>query len=368
VGKRRAFGAIRRLQSGRWQATYTHPETGVKTSAGRAFESKAEADRYLAEVQTDFDRGEAVDRSAGTQRFGDYATEWLAARTDLRAKTVDLYDYLLRCYLLPPLGDKQVGKLDARAIRTWYGTINEGTQSSVTSSKAYRLLKQILSAAVEDRLLRVNPCNLKGAAAERSVERAVPSLDDVVALAAAIQPEYRLMVLLAGLVGLRRGECFALEVADLEPGPSQWTIVVDSSIVFVKNQARRELPKTTAGVRRLALPASVAREVENHLNRYGRSAADDLLFVDLRTGTTPTITVWRRVWANAQRATGLQCTFHDLRHHAGTLTASAGASIRESMARLGHSSPRAALRYQHAVEARDAEVATSIERLINTGS
>ncbi len=188
-------------------------------------------------------------------------------------------------------------------------------------------------------------------------------MDDVIALADAIKPRYRLMVLLAGLVGLRRGECLALRVSDVVERDGRSTITVGSSIVFVGGAPRRELPKTDAGTRRLALPSAVGKEVERHLAEFDLSG-DDLLFADERTGTTPTITVWRRVWNNARRDAGVDCTFHDLRHHAGTLTASAGASIRESMARLGHASPRAALRYQHAAEQRDVEVASSIDRLI----
>jgi integrase len=203
----------------------------------------------------------------------------------------------------------------------------------------------------------------QGAAVEHSEERPLLSMDDVIALADGITPRYRLMVLLAGLVGLRRGECLALRASDVVERDGRSTITVSSSIVFVGGQPRRELPKTDAGTRRLALPSVVGKEVERYIAQFELSD-DDLLFADERTATTPTITVWRPVWNNARRDAGVDCTFHDLRHHAGTLTASAGASIRESMARLGHGSPRAALRYQHAAEQRDVEVASSIDRLI----
>jgi integrase len=262
------------------------------------------------------------------------------------------------------LGTKEIGKLDARAIRHWYGVLHEGTQGEVTSAKAYRLLRQILQASVDDRLLRSNPCDLKGAAVERSAERPIPTLDQVLALSESIKPEYRLMVLMAGFVGLRRGECFALRVDDFERGLNHWTVAIDASIVFVRNEAHHQAPKTMAGVRRLAIPSAVSAEVEQHFADFDRTESSAFLFVDQRTGTTPTITVWRRVWANARRDSGVDCTFHDLRHHAGTLAATAGASIRESMARLGHSSPRAALRYQHIAETRDAEVASAIDRVI----
>jgi integrase len=53
--------------------------------------------------------------------------------------------------------------------------------------------------------------------------------------------------------------------------------------------------------------------------------------------------------------------FHDLRHTAGTLAAQSGATPKELMARLGHSSARAALIYQHATDERDAQIADALE-------
>ena len=45
------------------------------------------------------------------------------------------------------------------------------------------------------------------------------------------------------------------------------------------------------------------------------------------------------------------------------MTAVAGATTKELMARLGHSSPRAALIYQHATAERDEAVAAALEIL-----
>jgi hypothetical protein len=53
---------------------------------------------------------------------------------------------------------------------------------------------------------------------------------------------------------------------------------------------------------------------------------------------------------------------HDLRHLAATLAASTGAGVKEIMYRIGHSSPQAALRYQHATLRRDAAIAEGISR------
>jgi len=72
----------------------------------------------------------------------------------------------------------------------------------------------------------------------------------------------------------------------------------------------------------------------------------------------------RRVWVPAVERVGLAgLRFHDLRHTAGTQAAVAGATTKELMVRLGHSSPRAALIYQHATTERDAQLAAQLDLL-----
>jgi integrase len=48
---------------------------------------------------------------------------------------------------------------------------------------------------------------------------------------------------------------------------------------------------------------------------------------------------------------------HDLRHTGNTYAAEAGASVRELMKRMGHSSSRAAMIYLHARDEREREIA-----------
>jgi integrase len=56
-------------------------------------------------------------------------------------------------------------------------------------------------------------------------------------------------------------------------------------------------------------------------------------------------------------------THHDLRHFAGTMTARVGGSIWETMARLGHSTAKASLMYQSAVDERQAVIAEALSAL-----
>lgn len=55
-----------------------------------------------------------------------------------------------------------------------------------------------------------------------------------------------------------------------------------------------------------------------------------------------------------------------LRHSGAVLAAATGAGLAELMARLGHSTPQAAMRYQHAAQGRDREIAALLSKMAAT--
>ena len=72
-----------------------------------------------------------------------------------------------------------------------------------------------------------------------------------------------------------------------------------------------------------------------------------------------------KAWNVARMANGLPSVrLHDMRHAGNVLAASAGASTKELMARLGQDSPQAAIAYQHASRQRGAEIASNMSALI----
>src|SRR5207237_5062796 len=71
----------------------------------------------------------------------------------------------------------------------------------------------------------------------------------------------------------------------------------------------------------------------------------------------------RRVWEPATTEVGMTgFRFHDLRHTAATLAAASGTSLKALMARIGHASAAAALRYQHVIDGQDADIVRYFER------
>ena len=162
-------------------------------------------------VETELDRGLWLDPTAGDIRLDVYAPRWMHERpVELQPRTVEIYETLLRKHLYPAFGATPINRINSAAVRTWHADLRHAGLGQVTVAKAYRLLKAILNTALEDDLIARNPCRLKAAGVERSPERRPPSLAEVDLIADAIEPRYRLLVLLGAWSGLRWGELGAL--------------------------------------------------------------------------------------------------------------------------------------------------------------
>jgi len=83
-----SFGNVRKLPSGRWQASYWHD--GERHTAPTTFPTKGDGTAWLASVRTDITRGAWIDPAAGLITFHTYATRWLDQRHDLAKRTQEL--------------------------------------------------------------------------------------------------------------------------------------------------------------------------------------------------------------------------------------------------------------------------------------
>lgn len=360
---RRTSGSVRKRSSGKWQARVRDPLTGHMASLG-TFETKADADRALAVAFAKQTKGDWIDPARGRVPLVDYANQWMSDRAQLRPRTRELYEGLLRLHILPTLGGVELGKLSPSAVRRWHAALlSSDRPGSSTVAKSYRLLHAILATAIADELIVKNPCAIEGAGIERAPERPTITVGQVWALAQEVGARYRALVLMAAFTGLRRGELFGLTRGHLD-------LVHKTVTVAEQRQQLRDgtlvtgPPKTDAGCRTLALPDPLVPELEEHLATYSQPGLDGLVFTGDHGGPLRDH-VWQAKWARARHAVGLpKLHFHDLRHVANTLTAASGASTRELMYRMGHASPAAALRYQHATRERDAAIAAALAEVI----
>jgi hypothetical protein len=157
----------------------------------------------------------------------------------------------------------------------------------------------------------------------------------VAALASAIAPRYRALILVAAYGGLRWGELVGLRVkrVDLRHG----RVTVAEQVSEVNGQLIPSPPKTEAGRRTVTLPAVAAVALAEHLAEYAEHGADGLVFPGPEGGYLRRSNFRRRWWLRATRAAGVEgLRFHDLRHSAATLALAAGS---RPTARSGTPSP-----------------------------
>ncbi|MFI1419305.1 tyrosine-type recombinase/integrase [Streptomyces sp. NPDC020731] len=362
--RRREFGTVRKLPSGSWQARYLGPD-GQRHTAPETFGTKTDAQNWLNLVRADIERNQWTDPDAGAINFTKYTERWLRER-GLAPTTVDRYQGLLRLHILPAFGALDLDEIAAPAVRAWRAERLQAT-GATTVAKSYRLLKAILQTAVDDELLRTNPCRIKGAGTEHADERPVATIEQVFALADAMGPRWRLMVLLGAFASLRPEELAELRrhSVDLEECSLR---ITHASPELTNGRRVTGPPKSRAGRRTVHLPDFLLPELRRHLQWFAEKEPDGLLFVGEK-GAPFRRSTFGRKWRRARAKVGMPDSFrfYDLRHTGNTLAADTGAKLKDLMVRAGQSSERAQLIYQHSTVKHQRKLAQGIDAAVRQG-
>jgi integrase len=395
--ERRGFGRIRKLPSGRHQASYTGPDGRVYT-APETFAAKIDAEGWLTDRRREIDRElwsppataeqKQTKRKADT-KFGEYAAKWVETRTvkgrPLRPRTREHYEELLDGHIYPTFKNKAVRDITMESVDRWYAKLAKGAPT--TRAHAYGLLRTILETARKrDRLIEVNPCEIVGGGTTERKSKTKPATYAEVDVIVSEMPEHlSAMVLLATWCALRYGELVELRRGDVdifdlvERDQDGNEVRIRQGVVHVRRGAVRveggwEVgpTKTEAGIRDVTIPPHVLPAIEAHLaSKYVGNKKDSLLFppaagetdADGKPVRLQPSTFYRHYYKARETAKRTDLRFHDLRHTGATLYAQTGATLAELMDRIGHSTPAAAMRYQHAAHGRDAKLAAAMSEL-----
>lgn len=358
--KRRGFGRIRQERSGRYSAAYVGPDTKLH-KAPRTYATESDAEGWLAGERRKIDLGTwgAIERSDGVTLRA-YSDRWIEQR-QLRPRTRQHYESMLKRLILPDLGDMKLVTLTPEKVRQWHTAL--GTDRPTRNAHVYALLHAICATAVQDEVLDANPCRIRKAMQtnrKRDVDVLTPSQVDK--LAAKMPAELRASVMLAAWCGLRWGETSELRRKDVSKDAS--VLRVRRAVTYRQGKFHVGEPKTSAGVRDVSVPPHIRPAVIAHLKNHVGRDADSLLFPLDENGEHMHGDNYRTHWEKARAAIGKpNLRVHDLRHVGAVLAAQSGATTAELMHRLGHTTAVMALRYQHVAEGRDAEIAERLSKL-----
>jgi integrase len=358
---KRGFATVVQEKSGRYSVRYTGPG-GIRMSAGKTFPRKADAEAWAADKRRAIDKGARAQLQRVT--FDEYAQQWLEQRHvnghPIRPRTREHYEALLSDHILPTFGGRVLAAITPQDVKDWHAVTL--TSKPTMRSHAYGLLHAIMASAFNDELVDANPCRIPGAGNAKRVKKIkVASVDELSIITEAMPERLSLMVLLASWCALRFGETVELRRGDVDL--SAELIRVRRGAVRVNGVYEIGDTKTEAGVRDVDVPPHLIPVIEQHLEKFVSAERDALLFPN-ETGGHMQPSTFARHWYKARKSAGRDdLRFHDLRHTGATMAAITGATLGELMARLGHSSPAAAIRYQHAAQSRGREIAALLSKL-----
>src|SRR5258707_6276801 len=373
---RRGFGHVRKLPSGRWQASYLSPDGQRHTARSPegkplTFTAKQDAEGWLALRHSEIVRGawlpspekRSQPETALPVTLAAYSAAWLAGR-DLSESTRTLYAITLKNQIVPKLGGLTLTEIGPALVREWHAGLPDPRKAGrplgpTQRAHAYSLLRTILNTAVADDLIPVNPCRVRGAGQSKRARTIRPaSLSELEALAAAMPARYRLMVLLAAWCALRFGELAELRRADIDVRDG--IVHVRPGVIRTDDGRIIKGPKSEAGKRDVAIPPHLRPMVHEHMIPHVHPGPGPLMFPAAAGGHMAPSSLYAVYHPARDKAGRPDLRFHDLRHTGAVLAAATGATLAELMARLGHSTVSAAMRYQHAAADRDKAIAAAL--------
>lgn len=304
-----------------------------------------------------------------------YLGEWLdLQRTRIEPTTWDVYDVMVRAYVLRALGGRRLDDLATRELDLHYvALLDRGGRGGrplarKTVANVHVLLHKALADAVAAGLLADNP------AATATVPRIDPRLDGTPRRLHTWDAEQARRFLdltrdhelgdlwrLALGTGMRRGELLGLRWEDVDLDVPQ--LRVATSLAEAGGRLRLKSTKTRR-VRTLHLDDATAGAIARQPRRD--TAAYPLVFTqdDGRPWSPQLVSdTWRRQWPSLDVP---RIRLHDLRHTHATLLLQAGVPVTVVSERLGHAHVAMTLDvYAHVLPAMDREASVAVGRLLD---
>lgn len=351
------------------------PVTGKRRQKWLTARTKREAERLLATTQNEIDRGTYIEPS--DMNVADYVTFWLEAINDtVRPSSHRRFSDVMRIHVIPALGSIPLDKLAPMHVQRLYLDRQASGLSPSTVVLIHNVLHRALAQAVKWQMLPRNVCDVVDPPRETPPEMKTWSAEGARRfLAGTADDELAALWALAILTGMRRGELLALRWADIDF--ERATLSVRRTLTPGGDGITFGEPKSKAGRRSIALPASAIQALKKHRARQaelrlqlGPSWQDNDLVFERGNGEFLHPNVVSRRFRSLADQLGLpRIRFHDLRHTAATLMLANGEHPKIVQERLGHSDISMTLnRYSHVTMDMQREAADRLADLLVPGS
>lgn len=305
---------------------------------------KSAAQRRVRELLTLKDKGIITPQVRLT--LGEHLRNWLSGyvRSSCSPRTIDSYESIAECHIIPALGHYQLRQLNYQAIQEYYSQAEKIPLTTRTVHKHHRLLSQALKYAVKHGYLVVNPCDLVDAPKwQPKPMRSLTEGEARIFLEVASSSPYYPVYLTALHTGLRQAELCGLRWRDMDLDLR----ILSVNQVLYKRRGLCEVkpPKTQHSRRQIRLTDKLASYLKEYraereslyLHLSQLLTLDNFVFGLINKPCDPSML--SHDFAIIAKKAGLEgVRFHDLRHTFASLALSRGAPAKVVSEALGHAS------------------------------
>lgn len=330
----------------RWRARYVD-EDGKERAKG--FRTKAQAQSWLNSIVAAQETGSYVDPALGKVTFSSFYKEWSTRQVWVSGTT---HSMNLAANSVT-FGNVAFSDLRASHIETWVKRMQDNSLEPSTIRTRFANVRNVIRAAVRDRLLarditdQVKLPRVRKAEAAMSIPTSA-QVGSAMRACADIEPWYAAFIAVCAFAGTRRGEASALKVSDVDFLRRE--IRVQRQVQWTED-GKMELRGPKYGSERTVfIPEGLVTILSEHVRMHRRGDNPDRwLFPGARDPGLPahaaTVGRW---WRLVRAKVGIDNRLHDLRHYYASGLISAGCDVVTVQKALGHSSPSITLdTYSH---------------------
>lgn len=355
--------------------------TGKKKQAiKRGFLRKSDAEAFLLDINKKQSEGKFLNQKPIT--ITEYLLQWLNdyVKINVRASSYVGYERIIKNHLIPYIGNTLLKNLTAMQIDNLYAELlqngrsdGKGGLSQKSVQYTHRVLNESLEHAVKKQLIYFNPIKgITNTPKPKKFQATIYTAKELLYLLnVAKDTPYELPIALAGICGLRRGECLGLKISDIDF--STKTIKISRQLILLRKQIVESEPKSTDSNRVIAVPDMVMEiiqkqiRVNNHYKQLLQNEYFDKGYLICHNNSTPIRPDYlTKNFANFIQSKGLKkIRFHDLRHTCASLMLKSGVAMKTASEILGHSSISiTADLYTHVLQDTKQVAANQIEQLL----
>ena len=316
--KKRLFGTISRLSSGKYRARYTGPD-GKKYSGPHPFFTKDDAGAWLRQEQKliEFDEWQPPHLRYRTKEddartVGDWLRQWLDLQEKrLKPSTMVNYRTTLDRRILTITGKAgrlrtiPLVRLTRHDVIDWWDALTIQFGYQPYNRAAYVRLRTAIQAAVDRDLIPTNPVDVKEARHKpKPARKELPEAATMQKIVDNLNPTHKIIGILTFFHGMRIGEVLGLRRKDI-------TITGDTILIHIRGNAYRtsngmkyqDTPKTSASHRTIPVFKKFHQDIIDHLATIGDSP--DAFICTTGSGKIILDTSYRSVLHRAKTRAGI---------------------------------------------------------------